>query len=69
MVKIELKIDEQRSDKFKEVCRLRGIEPSIKINNMIADEIDAYWENHKKRESKNAKIIEIGVQHMIPPAY
>ncbi len=69
MVKIELKIDEQRLDKFKEVCRLRGIEPSIKINNMIDDEINLFWESHKRRESKNKTIFEIGVQHMIPPAY
>ncbi len=69
MVKIELNIDEQRSDKFREVCWLSGIEPSVKINNMIDEAIDAYWENHKRRESKNTKIIEIGVQHMIPPAY
>ncbi len=69
MVKIEIKIDERQLDKFNEVCGLNGIEPSIKINNMIDEAIDAYWENHKRRESKNTKIIEIGVQHMIPPAY
>ena len=69
MVNVELKIDKIKLDMFNEVCKLSGIEPSTKLRLMIDEEINSYWENHKKRESRNDKVIEIGISFMIPPAY
>ena len=69
MVKIELRIEEEQLKKFCEVCKLIGVEPNTKLIMLMENEVSTYWENHKKRESRNANVIEIGVQHLIPPAY
>ena len=69
MVTVEFKMDREKLVMFNKVCGLIGIDYQTKLREMIDEEINTYWENHKKRESKNKTIFDIGVQHMIPPAY
>lgn len=67
---IEFKIDKERLASFQEMCKITGEEPSSKLRLMISEELDLFWEKYNRRESRlRDGWVEIGVTHVIPPAY